>query len=123
MKKMLMAAALGLAIIFSAPQAEAYEHFVGTSEATGWDCYVLTESIYREDDVTHVTLEMVTQNGNYRWLGYRFWYDSSRDVMRSITVFAEGFLMTSICGSFLALRRICDLTVLSEIPNVCEIML
>ena len=82
MKKMLMAAALGLALIFSAPQAEAYEHFVGTSEATGWDCYVLTESIYREDDVTHVTLEMVTQNGNYRWLGYRFWYDSSRDVMR-----------------------------------------
>ncbi len=63
-------------------KAEAYDHFVGNSEATGWDCYVITESIERDYDVTYVTLKMITNYGNERYLGYRFWYDSRSDVMR-----------------------------------------
>ena len=83
MKKLVMLAVLGLALVFTAaPKAEAYDHFVGTSETTGWDCYVITESITRDDGVTYVTLKMVPANSHIRYLGYRFWYDPSRDVMR-----------------------------------------
>lgn len=79
-----MLAALGLALIFTAaPTAEAHDQFVGTSNATGWDCYVITESISRDaDGTTYATLKMVRRNGSVSYLGYRFWYDSSRDVMR-----------------------------------------
>lgn len=84
MKKLLMLAALGMTLVFTAaPKAEAYDHFVGTSETTGWDCFVITESISRDGDgMTYVTLKMSPPNGYDRYLGYRFWYDSSRDVMR-----------------------------------------
>lgn len=74
---------VGLAVIFSAVvEVEAADIYVGTSEATGWECYVDTDSIYRVDDTTHVTLKMVTQRGDLRYLDYDFWYDPQRDVMR-----------------------------------------
>lgn len=81
MKKFLMLAVLGFALVF-AGRAEAYDHFVGTSETTGWDCYVITESVSRDDNLTYVTLKMIDGYGKPHYLGYRFWYDSSRDVMR-----------------------------------------
>ena len=84
LKKFLMAGILTGALIFNAApnNAEAYDHYVGYSEATGWECYVITETIERSNDTTYVTLKMIKPSGNVSYLGYRFWYDSSRDVMR-----------------------------------------
>lgn len=84
LKKFLAAAALsGILIFNTAPNtAEAYDHYVGTSNATGWECYVMTETIGRSNDTTFVTLKMVKQNGKVSYLDYRFWYDSRSDVMR-----------------------------------------
>lgn len=84
LKKILATAILAGALTFNAAPntAEAYDQFVGTSSATGWQCYVMTESISRQNDTTFVTLKMVKSNGSAIYLGYRFWYDSSSDVMR-----------------------------------------
>lgn len=84
LKKFLAAAALsGMLIFNTAPNtAEAYDHYVGTSNATGWECYVMTETVGRSNDTTFVTLKMVKQNGKVSYLDYRFWYDSKSDVMR-----------------------------------------
>ncbi len=84
LKKILMAGILAAALTFNAAPntAEAYDHFVGTSPATGWNCYVMTETIGRSNGTTYVTLKMVKGNGSASFLDYRFWYDSSRDVMR-----------------------------------------
>jgi hypothetical protein len=84
LKKILATAILAGALTFNAAPntAEAYDHFVGTSNATGWECYVITETIKRSNDTTYATLKMVKPNGNVSYLGYRFWYDSQRDVMR-----------------------------------------
>lgn len=81
MKKFFTVAVLGAALIFGG-NAEAYDKFIGTSEATGWDCYVLTETIERVNDSTNVTLKMVKPNNEVSYLDYSFWYDSSGDVMR-----------------------------------------
>ena len=80
-KKILAVAILGLALTFGG-KAEAYDYYVGTSETTGWECYVMTETVERSNDTTFVTLKMVKPNGRVSYLDYRFWYDSSRDVMR-----------------------------------------
>jgi len=84
LKKFLAAAALsGMLIFNTAPNtAEAYDHYVGTSNATGWECYVMTETVGRSNDTTFVTLKMVKPNGKVSYLDYRFWYDSRSDVMR-----------------------------------------
>jgi hypothetical protein len=81
MKKFFAVAVLGVALMFGG-NAEAYDKFVGTSESTGWECYVMTETVERIKDTTHVTLKMVTPNGNVNYLEYSFWYDSNSDVMR-----------------------------------------
>ena len=81
LKKILAVAVLGIALTFGG-KAEAYDHFVGTSEATGWDCYVMTETVERANDITYVTLKMVKPNGRVSYLDYRFWYDAQYDVMR-----------------------------------------
>ena len=82
LKKILAVAVIGLALTFGG-KAEAYDHYVGTSETTGWECYVMTETVERSNGgTTFVTLKMVKPNGNVSYLDYRFWYDSTRDVMR-----------------------------------------
>ncbi len=83
-KKILATAVLAGALTFNvAPNtAEAYDHFVGTSNATGWECYVMTETVRRSNDTTFVTLKMVKGNGSVSYLDYRFWYDSKVDAMR-----------------------------------------
>ena len=74
---------IGLAVTCAGiTKAEASEVYVGTSNATGWECYVLTQTIERYDGITYVTLKMYTQNGNARYSDYQFWYDPQRDVMR-----------------------------------------
>lgn len=81
MKKFFAVAVLGVALMFGG-NAEAYDKFIGNSEVTGWECYVMTETIERVNDATNVTLKMVKSNGDVSYLDYSFWYDSSRDVMR-----------------------------------------
>ncbi len=83
LKKLFAILIVGLAITCAGiTKVEAAEVYVGTSPATGWDCYVLTQTISRSGGNTYVTLKMYTQNGNERYSDYRFWYDSQRDVMR-----------------------------------------
>ena len=84
LKKMFLVLIVGLAVTCAGiAKAEAAEVYVGTSPATGWDCYVLTETIRRNNaGTTYITLKMYTQNGNERYSDYRFWYDPDRDVMR-----------------------------------------
>ena len=81
LRKILAVAVIGVALNFCGT-AEAYDHYVGTSNATGWECYVITETVERSNDITYVTLKMVKPNGRVSYLGYRFWYDSQSDVMR-----------------------------------------
>ena len=80
-KKILAVAILGMALTFGG-KAEAYDHFVGTSETTGWDCYVMTETVDRVNNATNVTLKMVKGNGSVNYIDYSFWYDSQYDAMR-----------------------------------------
>ena len=78
LKKFFMTTILLGALIFNAApnSAEAYDRYVGNSPATGWDCYVMTETISRSgSNGYYVTLKMITRNGNTRYLDYRFWYD------------------------------------------------
>ena len=83
LKKFFLVLIVGLAITCAGiDKAEAAEIYVGTSPATGWECYVMTETISREYDNTYVTLKMYTNNGNARYLNYTFWYDPQSDVMR-----------------------------------------
>lgn len=89
LKKFFMTAIwLGALIFNAAPNsAEAYDKYVGNSPATGWDCYVMTETISRSGGSTYVTLKMITGNGNVRYLDYTFWYDSRTLRFRT----SEGF--------------------------------
>ena len=84
LKKMFLFLIVGLAVTFAnIDKAEAEDVYVGTSPATGWDCYVMTETIrLNYNGTSYVTLKMYTQDGNERLSQYRFWYDSERDVMR-----------------------------------------
>ena len=83
LKKVLLTLVLGIFVTCaSVVKVEAAEIYVGTSPSTGWDCYVLTESIGRTNyDVTFVTLKMYTGQ-TAKYLDYQFWYDSQYDVMR-----------------------------------------
>ena len=79
LKKLLMAAILGCAIIFAGlqNQAEAYDLYVGTSNATGWKCYVMTETIQTHKGAREsysATLKMITKSGKIKYLDYHFWY-------------------------------------------------
>lgn len=64
--------------------AEARDVYVGTSSATGWECYVMTETHHHlgDSDINVVTLKMIPKNGTARYLEYKMWYDFSRDVVR-----------------------------------------
>ena len=83
LKKVLLALVLGVMVTCAGvAKVEAAEVYVGTSPATGWDCYVLTDTISRNyEGTTFVTLKMYTGR-SAEYLGYQFWYDSQYDVMR-----------------------------------------
>lgn len=83
LKKFLLVLFVGIVVTCAGvTKAEAAEVYVGTSPSTGWECYVLTNTIERNDGATSVTLKMYNQNGRASYLGYVFWYDSQYDVMR-----------------------------------------
>lgn len=77
MKKILIAGILAAALTFNAAPntAQAYDYYVGTSNATGWKCYVMTET-FRETEEWYafdVRLKMITNSGNVKYLDYHFW--------------------------------------------------
>lgn len=54
-------------------KVEAVDVYVGTSDVTGRDCYVVTESIYWLNPyVSDATLKMVNAYGDVQRLQYRF---------------------------------------------------
>ncbi|MBR1397206.1 MAG: hypothetical protein IJ563_06700 [Selenomonadaceae bacterium] len=87
MKHIIMAALLGLAIIVSqiamSPQVHARDVYVGTSNTTGRDCYVMTETINsyikgRRGITTDVRLKMVRRSdNNIKYLDYQFYEDGN----------------------------------------------
>lgn len=98
LKKFFAVAILGVALIFAGAQnkVEARDIFVGTSSATGWDCYVMTETFQRLVGARlnyEVTLKMITRSGNVRYLdytiglggGYPIWYRNSQGYSGEIT--------------------------------------
>jgi len=75
LKKFLISAVIAAFLIIAAlPKAYAKDIFIGISPATGWDCYVMTETIYRprQTDLVCGRLKMVTQKGNIYYLDYEF---------------------------------------------------
>ena len=75
MKKFLMAAIVGL-IICAGIKAEAADIYVGRSETTGYECYVMTETIDRSVEMRLVTicaaLKMIDRYGDVHYLDYKF---------------------------------------------------
>ena len=78
-KKFFAVTLLAIAIIFvSNNQASAKDVYVGTSNTTGRDCYLMTETIYSYWKGTHAhcidaTLKMVRRSdGNVQYLDYTF---------------------------------------------------
>lgn len=57
--------------------AQAQDVYIGTSNATGWDCYMMTETM---NDINsnrfEVTIKMVTKSRSVKYLSYTFWRDS-----------------------------------------------
>ncbi|MBR1421517.1 MAG: hypothetical protein IJ575_10765 [Selenomonadaceae bacterium] len=75
LKKFLAMLVLGFAMLFNG-NAEARDVYVGTSNVTGRDCYVMTETIVNRTGARRnidVTLKMVRQSdGNVQYLDYTF---------------------------------------------------
>ena len=53
--------------------------FVGNSPFTGWDCYVMSETIKRssQTNLISVRLKMITQTGEVKYLDYEFGSDGT----------------------------------------------
>lgn len=93
LKKFLLAAIVGL-IICAGVKVEAAEIFVGTSPATGDDCYVLTHTIDRtyEDRmvVTSVRLKTTNRYGDLHYIDYTFYaIDGGNDNVQFVN--SDGF--------------------------------
>ncbi len=101
LKKFFLVLSIGL-IILAGVKVEAADVYVGTSSATGWDCYVMTETIQRFNGdmdyggetycLYNVTLKMITRSGNVRYLDYTFhignfpmWFENSQGYKRRVT--------------------------------------
>ena len=71
--------------------AEAQDIWVGTSPATGWECYIMTETIRHlgDSDINLATLKMVAKDNSVRQMEYRFWWDFSID--RVVFSNSQGF--------------------------------
>jgi len=65
------------AMIFIGSQTQAQDVYVGTSNATGWDCYLMTETM-RDINANRfeATLKMVTRSKSVKYLDYTFWRDN-----------------------------------------------
>jgi hypothetical protein len=84
LKKFFPAAILTAALLFNAAPntAEAREVYIGTSEATGWECYIITETIERFIQGDVAVLRMVKPDGSASYIRYNFNYDEDADVVR-----------------------------------------
>lgn len=80
-KKIFLAAIFSL-IICAGIKVEAADIYVGNSPATGFDCYVLTDSVRHRNEhrmlLTFATLKMVNRYGDVQYLDYTF-YDLDGD--------------------------------------------
>ena len=78
LKKIFVMVVFTALILFgsTAEKVSAQDVWVGTSPATGWQCYVMTETVRSINDFKfQVTLKMVTQSQNIQYLRYTFWAD------------------------------------------------
>ena len=70
-----MAAIVGL-IICAGVKAEAADVYVGMSPVTGYECYVMTNTIESKSEhrmlITSATLKMIDQYGGAHYLDYSF---------------------------------------------------
>ena len=57
---------------------EAKDVYVGTSNATGWDCYLMTETVRGDNIQRYATLKMVTRGGKIHYLDYHFFIQDHR---------------------------------------------
>ena len=98
MKKILSVTLLAAILIFVSGQEKvsAQDVWVGTSNATGWNCYVMTETInkttfggVKEFYKIYFTLKMVTPSQNVKYLDYTF----TEGITRRVWYFsnAQGF--------------------------------
>lgn len=74
--KNVLSAAIVCLIICAGVQVEAAEIYVGMSPATGYECFVLTDTISRKNEhrmvITSATLKMVDGYGDAHYLDYKF---------------------------------------------------
>ena len=77
MKKFFAAILFAVMIFIGNSSANAQDVYVGTSNTTGWDCYLMTETMH-EINVNRfeVTLKMVTRSRSIKYLDYTFWRDN-----------------------------------------------
>ena len=87
------------AVIFFCGQnnfASAQDVYIGTSNATGWDCYAMTETFERHVGARlnyNATIKMVTPAGKIKYLsytigeggGYPVWYRNEQGYTGAIT--------------------------------------
>ncbi|MBR2773513.1 MAG: hypothetical protein IKD73_00815 [Selenomonadaceae bacterium] len=92
-KNLFMAVVVGL-ILCAGVKAEAAEIFVGTSPATGYNCFVLTNTISRENEhrmlISSAVLKMVDQYGAAHNLTYTF-FDLDGDAIDVEFTNTQGF--------------------------------
>ena len=76
MKKVLLTAIFGLTLVLASAQAEASDVYVGKSDATGYVCYIMTETIdfYWDGNtiISTATLKMRDDYGEAHYLNYTF---------------------------------------------------
>ena len=81
LKKIFAVMLLAMAIIFVSGQqsyTKAADYYVGTSPATGWQCYLISETISgviggQPEVNAYMTLKMVTKSGGIKYLRYHFY--------------------------------------------------
>lgn len=93
MKKFFMAAIVGI-IICAGVKAEAADIYVGMSPVTGYECYVMTNTISYKDEnrmfVSSATLKMVDLYDGVQYLDYTF-FDLDNDAIDVDFTNSQGF--------------------------------
>lgn len=77
LKKFFFATIFGLTLVLASAQAEASDVFVGKSDATGYVCYIMTETISCRWEgnmaISTATLKMLDDYGTAHYLDYTFY--------------------------------------------------
>lgn len=93
LRKFLMAAVIGL-IICAGVKVEAADVYVGMSPATGYECYVITNTIELKNEhrmlIASATLKMVDQYGEAHYLDCTF-FDLDGDYEDVNFINSQGF--------------------------------